>query len=192
MPHSRDNHPDNRGADVGTSLIEREEVEARFLGNLHAGVHLLARVDKGRLSKSEAGWTFRSFVRRQEGIVLQATERCRRGSICSPSPPISPMDRSRRTRSAHAARRCARRNARQSRIRYFPAESFTRWYHHEASNPEVACDVKHPKPAPGYQQLGLQIADVGIVELAEVHLRPLQAIVPPDRVCITLHQLKEA
>ena len=37
----------------------------------------------------------------------------------------------------------------------------------------------------------LQIADVGIVELAEVHFRPLQPIVPPDRIGIPFHQLEE-
>ena len=38
----------------------------------------------------------------------------------------------------------------------------------------------------------LQIADVGIVELAEVHFRPLQSIVPPDCVGIPFHQLEES
>ena len=38
----------------------------------------------------------------------------------------------------------------------------------------------------------LQIANVGIVELAEVHFRPLQPIVPPDRVGIALDQLEES
>ena len=62
---------------------------------------------------------------------------------------------------------------------------------HEARNPEIAGDVEHPKPASGLGKLGLQIADVGIVELAEIHFRPLQSIVPPDRVGIPLHQLEE-
>ena len=38
----------------------------------------------------------------------------------------------------------------------------------------------------------LQIADIGIVELAEVHFRPLQSIVPPDGVGIPFHQLEES
>ena len=37
-----------------------------------------------------------------------------------------------------------------------------------------------------------QIANVGIVELAEVDLRPLQAIVPPDRVGIPFDEFEEA
>ena len=65
-------------------------------------------------------------------------------------------------------------------------------YRHKARNPEIAGDVEHPKPASGFGKLGLQIADVGIVELAEVHFRPLQSIVPPDCVCIPFHQLEES
>ena len=59
-------------------------------------------------------------------------------------------------------------------------------------NPEIAGDVEHPKPASGFGKLDLQIADVGIVELAEVQFRPLQSIVPPDGVCIPFHQLEES
>ena len=63
---------------------------------------------------------------------------------------------------------------------------------HEGRNPEIAGDVEHPKPAPGLGKLRLQIANVGIVELAEVHFRPLQPVVPPDRVGIPFHQLEES
>src|SRR5262245_65951966 len=55
-------------------------------------------------------------------------------------------------------------------------------YRHEAGNPEIAGDVEHPYAASGFTKLSLQITNVGIVELAEVHLRALQAIVPPDGV----------
>ena len=65
-------------------------------------------------------------------------------------------------------------------------------YRHKGRNPEIAGDVEHPKPASGFGKLLLQIADVGIVELAEVQFRPLQSIVPPDGVCIPLHQLEES
>ena len=44
-------------------------------------------------------------------------------------------------------------------------------YRHIARNPEIAGDVEHPKPASGRGKLFLQIANVGIVELAEGHLR---------------------
>src|SRR5262245_57011204 len=65
-------------------------------------------------------------------------------------------------------------------------------YRHKAGNPEIAGDVEHPDAAAGFSKLDLQITNVGIVELAEVHLRALQAIVPPDRVRIALHQLEES
>jgi len=64
-------------------------------------------------------------------------------------------------------------------------------YRHKARNPEIAGDVEHPKLASGFGKLGSQIADVGIVELVEVHFRPLQSIVPPDCVCIPFHQFEE-
>ena len=59
-------------------------------------------------------------------------------------------------------------------------------------DPEIAGDVEHPKPAAGLGKLISQIANIGIVELAEVQFRPLQSIVPPDRVCIPFHQLEES
>ena len=62
---------------------------------------------------------------------------------------------------------------------------------HEARNPEIAGDVQHPQAAPGLGELDLQIADIRIVEAVEVHRGPLQAIVPPDRIRISFHQLEE-
>src|ERR1700683_2727143 len=62
---------------------------------------------------------------------------------------------------------------------------------HKGWNAEIGGDVEHPKPASSVRKLISQIADIGIIELAEVDLRPLQAIVPPDRVSIPLYQLKE-
>src|SRR5215470_13472507 len=64
-------------------------------------------------------------------------------------------------------------------------------YRHKGRNSEVAGDVEHPKPASGFSKLSSQIANVGIVECAEVHLLPLQSIIPPDCVCIPFHQLEE-
>src|SRR5262249_32138762 len=65
-------------------------------------------------------------------------------------------------------------------------------YRHEARNPEIAGDVEHPQAASGLGKLDFQITDVGIVELAQVHFRPLQSIVPPDRVAIPLDELEES
>ena len=49
MPQSRNDHSDDRDLDVGTRLIEDEEIEARLLGEAHAGRHLLARVEMAEL-----------------------------------------------------------------------------------------------------------------------------------------------
>jgi hypothetical protein len=38
----------------------------------------------------------------------------------------------------------------------------------------------------------MQIANIGIVELAEIDFLPLRSVVPPDRVGIAFHQFEEA
>ena len=63
---------------------------------------------------------------------------------------------------------------------------------HKRRDPEIAGHVERPKPAAGLGQPILQIANIGIIELAEVQFRPLKSIVPPDRVCIPFDQLEES
>ena len=70
MPQSRNDHPDDRDLDVGARLIEDEEIEARALGELHAGGHLLALVELAEL-RAEVRSDDRSAARRQIGMVLQ-------------------------------------------------------------------------------------------------------------------------
>src|ERR1019366_6051883 len=72
MPQSGNDHPDDRDPDVGPRLIEDEEIEARALGDIDAGVDLPARVVEkadrragARLVRRIAGW-------RQKGMLLQA------------------------------------------------------------------------------------------------------------------------
>src|SRR5262245_60244072 len=71
MPHSRNDHPGDRDADVGARLIEDEEIEACSLGGTHAFGHLLARVETAEL-RAGAGLDCRIAVWRQIGMVLQA------------------------------------------------------------------------------------------------------------------------
>ena len=71
MPHSRNDHSDDRDLDVGACLIEDEEIEARSLGEAHAGRHLLARVETAEL-RAEVRLDRRIAARRQIGMVLQA------------------------------------------------------------------------------------------------------------------------
>src|ERR1700732_2621961 len=65
-------------------------------------------------------------------------------------------------------------------------------YRYIGGNAEVAGDVEHPKPASDVGELALQIANIGIVELAEVDFGPLRSIVPPDGVAIPRDQLEES
>src|SRR5215468_358780 len=63
---------------------------------------------------------------------------------------------------------------------------------HISGNAEIAGDVEHPQLAPGISKLGLQIADIGIVELLEVDPGTLQPVVPPDGVGIAFDEFEEA
>ena len=45
MPHPRNGHARDRDADVWARLVENEEIEACPPDSLHAGRHLLARVE---------------------------------------------------------------------------------------------------------------------------------------------------
>src|SRR4051812_1598537 len=62
----------------------------------------------------------------------------------------------------------------------------------EGRNAEITRDVEHPELASGLAQLVLQVADVGIVDAAEIERRPAQPVVPPDRVRVALHELQKA
>ncbi len=71
MPQSWNDHSDDRRLDVGTRLIEDEEIEARLHRERDAGRHLLARVE---MPKLRAGLRLdrRISLWRQKGMVLKA------------------------------------------------------------------------------------------------------------------------
>ena len=71
MPQSRNDHPDDRRLDVGTGLIEDEEIEARSLRDGHAGRRLLARIEMAKL-RAELRLDHRISAWRQIGMVLEA------------------------------------------------------------------------------------------------------------------------
>ena len=89
-------------------------------------------------------------------------------------PPMRPMDRnwfnsvSARSKAMRGSKCAPEPNSIFSCEFVHPVQ-----YRYEGRNPEVARDVEHPELASGLGKLGLQIADIGIVELAEVQLRPL-------------------
>src|SRR5262249_10736755 len=70
MPQSRDDHSSDRDLDIGARLIEDEEIETRALGHVHAGDHLLARVEIAEF-RGKVWSDGRSAARRQIGMVLQ-------------------------------------------------------------------------------------------------------------------------
>src|ERR1700678_3002795 len=69
MTQSRNDHSDDRRFDVGTRLIEDEEIEARLLRERDAGRHLFARV---AMAKLRAELRLDHTARGQIGMVLQA------------------------------------------------------------------------------------------------------------------------
>src|SRR5215216_4282165 len=71
MPHSWNDHPDDRNADVGARLIEDEEIETLALGKTHAGAHLLARVETSEL-RGQDRLDRRTVAWHQEGVIPQA------------------------------------------------------------------------------------------------------------------------
>src|SRR5258708_10114250 len=72
MPQSRNDHSDDRNLDVGPRLIEDEEVEARALGDVDTGDHLLARVVERAELRAGARLDRRIATWNQKGMVLQA------------------------------------------------------------------------------------------------------------------------
>ena len=49
VPQARNDHPHHRNLDVGTGLVEDEEVEALALAEVHAGHHLFALIEAAEL-----------------------------------------------------------------------------------------------------------------------------------------------
>src|SRR6202042_3404193 len=70
VPQSRNDHPDDRDLDIGPRLVEDEEIQARTLGDLHAGHHLLAPVETAEL-RAEVRSDRRTAIRRQVGMLRQ-------------------------------------------------------------------------------------------------------------------------
>src|ERR1700722_4533602 len=71
MTQSRNDHPDDRRLDVGTRLIEDEEIEARLLREGDARHDLFPRVEMAKL-RAELRSDCRITARGQIGMVLQA------------------------------------------------------------------------------------------------------------------------
>src|SRR3954471_10531472 len=70
VPHSGDDHPDNRHPDVGPGLVQHDEIETLLLDELDAGDHLLSVVEMAEIGPG--GGRDRSIVAWQEvGMLVQ-------------------------------------------------------------------------------------------------------------------------
>src|SRR5271166_3067431 len=174
MPQSRNDHSDDRRLDVGTRLIEDEEIEARSLHEGDAGRHLLARIEMAKL-RAELRLGHRISARSQIGMVLQA----QRGGAVKAR--FLPRPAAHETQGYKLIQLRQRPQQGDSSIEMragpefniFPPALHPVSDRHKRRDPEIAGHVEHPKPAAVLRQLLLQIADKGIFELVEVHFRPL-------------------
>src|SRR5882672_4923342 len=182
MPQSWNDHSDDRDLDVGARLIENEEVEARLLGETHADAHLFVRSETAELRAEVQRSRAIVVAWRQERMVLQPEWS---GAVKGRFVRLSA---SHETDGEELVQLRQRAQGGDSRVEvgagpeldiFLPVIDPVR-HRDECWNPEIAGDVEHPKPTSDFGKLHLQIAEVGIVELAEIHLRPLQSVVPPD------------
>src|SRR5712672_4348125 len=192
MPQPRYDHADDRDLDVGARLVEDEEIEALALGETHAGGHLLARLETVE-SRVGGRWDQSLAARHQEWMVRQPQ---RRLSVETRFLALCAADHADGQELVELGQRPQRGDpAVEMRagpeLDVFLAVVDPVGDRHESRNLKIAGDVEHPQPASGLGELAAQIADVGIVEPAEVHLGALRPVVPPDRIGIPLHQLEE-
>src|SRR5262245_59736681 len=158
MPQSRNDHSGDWDLDGGARRIEDEEIEARALGQFHAGGHLFARVEIAEL-RSKVRSDGRSAARHQIGMVLQPKWRnvvlvrflARRVRV----PAAHEPDGQKLVELRHRAQRG---NSRIEMGAGAKLDKFLRvlrpvCYRNEARNPEVAGDVEHPKAPSGFAKL---------------------------------------
>jgi hypothetical protein len=183
MPQARNDHPGDRGFDIGAGLIEDEEIEALPLGEAHAGQHLLALVETAEL-RAEVRPDRRLAARRQIGLIPQPQCTGVVMARCLGALPCHETDGQKLIELGQRAQRGDPRIEVRAgtELDMFMGVFDPVRYRHEARNPEIVGDVEHPHLASGFGKLDLQVAGVGIVELSQVHFRPLQSVVPPDRV----------
>src|SRR4029077_21053443 len=193
MPQARNDDADHGRLDVGPGLIEHEEIEAGAFDDVDAGQSLLARIEAAEFH-IEVRPDRRFAVRDQIRVLLEAK---RAGAVIARLARVARAHQPDRQELIDLGQRAQQRDA---RIEVRAGTIFDELlsgdrrirHRHIAWNAEIGGDVEHPQPASGVGELVFQIADVRIVELAQVQLGPLRAIVPPNSVRIPLHQLEEA
>src|SRR5579871_3315571 len=192
MPHPRNDDSHHRDLDVGARLIEHKKIEALLPGDIHAAAHLLARVETAELGVGtqldhwKVAW-------RQIGMVLQVQRRRAVKTRFVPGPAPHQTDRQELVQFGQCAqqRDAAVKVRAGTKYDVFVPVLHPMRYGYEGRNRKIAGDVEHPKPASGCSKLGSQIADIGVVGLVEIHCSALQAVVPPDRICVSLDEFEE-
>src|ERR1700732_3259173 len=194
MTQSGNDHSDDRHLDVRPRMIEDQEIEACTPGDVDAGIHLLT----GGFERAELRRGVRFYDRiaawNQEWVLLQVQWRDAVEARFFSGAASHQTDREELIELGQRAQQGdASVEVRAGpELDIFMSVLHPVQYRHIGRNAEVTGDVEHPKPAAGVGELGLQIANIGIVEMAEVDFGPPQSIVPPDGVCIPLDQLEEA
>src|SRR5712671_286700 len=193
MPQPRYDHADDRDLDVGARLVEDEEIEALALGDTDAGGHLLARFEtvercvRGRWGQGLAARHQEWMVRQPQGrLAVEARFVALGAAHETDGQELVEL----RQRAHHGDAGIEMRAGTELDV-FFPVVD-PMGDRHEGRNLKIAGDVEHPQPASGLGQPASQIADIGIVEPAEVHFGPLRSVVPPDRIGVPFHQLEEA
>src|SRR5262249_25802648 len=188
----RNDHPDDRDADVRSGLIEHEKVMARTSCNFNAGVHLLAHAVQGNVN-AKFRTVDRLACRDQEWMALETqrgdTGQCRVFATTT-------SHEADREKLAQLGQRAQERDAgievgARTELDIFP--TVLRPVHDRdiGGNAEIVGYVEHPQFSPGVSKLRPDIADIGIVELIEINLVAPEPVVPPDRVGIAFDQFEE-
>ena len=193
MPQPRNDYSNHRDLDVGSRLIKDQEIEAGAPGEIDAGEYLIARVVESadlRVGARQDDWT---AAWRQKRILLKTQRRDAVEARLLTGFAAHQADRQELVQFGQGAQQC---NAFVEMRAGAELDIFMPVLHpvqdrHIGRNAEIAGDVEHPQFASRIGELGVQIANVGIVELAEIDRGPLRSIVPPDGVRVPFHEFEE-
>src|SRR5450755_241813 len=175
MPQPRNDHSDHRDLDVGSCLIKDDEIEAGAAGEIDAGEHLIARVVESADLRVGAWQDDRMAAWRQKRILLKTQRRDAVETRLLTGFAAHQADRQELVQFGQGAQQ---RNAlvemrAGAELDILVPVLHPVQYRHIGRNAEIAGDVEHPQFASRLGKLGVQIADVGIVELAEIDRGPL-------------------
>src|SRR5450631_2087110 len=157
VPQAGNDHPDHGNLDVGTRLVEHQEIEAGATGDLDAGLDLFAGVVKGDLQVA-VGLDGLGAGGHQERIVLQTQWRGAIETRFLAGTASHQADREElvefRQRPQHGDAAIEMRAGAELDI--FPPVLYPVQYPDIGRDAEIAGDVEYPKLAAGFGELSLQ------------------------------------